>query len=121
MGTQRQGDRSSHFLTSFWTLQNGNPILTNDSIWCPKPAPTNLERHLVGEEVSKCPLGTQCSARQTQGKAEGYSHFYKLLPYANSEEINTNLHSFVKIEAEFSSSHIFSKYSFVSVQVKDNK
>ena len=55
-----------------------------------KPATTNLERHLGGEEVSKCPLRTQCSARQNtrESKAEGYFHFYKLPPYANSEEKN---------------------------------
>jgi len=61
--------------------------------------------------------------KHKESKAEGYSHFYKLSYHMLTvkKKINTNLHSFVKIEAEFSSSHIFSKHSFVSVQVKDSK
>ena len=51
-----------------YATSNSQPPF-NTLVWSSlKPATTNLERHLGGEEVSKCPLGTQCSARQNTRK-----------------------------------------------------
>ena len=67
-----------------------------------------------------CPLdrpGGEGLVARLYGNCECSYYMYVLI----EKETNTNLHSSVKIEAEFSSLHALYKNGFVPVQVKDSK